>query len=124
MVKYECTELFQPLVANISQRLELGEVEYAVCKTPGCTGAVAEVILGSLVAFCKCDPDEVSQEDIRLTCKKWLPAYMVPAHILLRDELPYLSSGKIDRRKLRQEFESARHLDESQEIVGGSELEE
>lgn len=99
-------------------------MEYAVCKTSGCTGAVAEVILGSLVVFCRCDPDNVSQEDIRLTCKRWLPAYMVPADVLLRDELPYLSSGKIDRRKLRQEFESARHPDESQEIVSGSELEQ
>ncbi|QIW95153.1 hypothetical protein AMS68_000671 [Peltaster fructicola] len=98
------------------QRMELGEVEYAVAKTPGCSGAVAEVVSDVLVAFCKCDPSSVSEDIIREVCKKWLPAYMLPTHFVRQAELPYLPSGKVDRRTLRTQYEETQ-LAEHDEIA-------
>lgn len=82
------------------QRIELGEIEYAVSKTPGCKGAIAEVISNRLVAFCLSETSQVSAADIRTVCKKWLPAFMIPSEIIIRQDMPYLASGKIDRPAL------------------------
>ena len=40
-------------------------------------------------------------------CRRRLPAYMVPAHIILREQaLPRNPNGKIDRNLLRHNFQS------------------
>ncbi|KAI6829033.1 peptide synthetase [Hortaea werneckii] len=82
------------------QRIELGEVEYAVTRAQGCKSAVAEVIEGALVAFCVANSSGLDINDVRQTSSKWLPAFMVPTEILVLDDLPYLASGKIDRKAL------------------------
>ncbi|KAK3651323.1 hypothetical protein LTR56_005780 [Elasticomyces elasticus] len=84
------------------QRIELGEIEYAAAQSPHCRSAVVEVVSGLLVAFCVRASDSVSADDIRQTCQKWLPAYMVPHDILLLDALPYMPSGKVDRKALHK----------------------
>ncbi|KAK5697898.1 NRPS protein [Elasticomyces elasticus] len=91
------------------QRIELGEIEYAAAQSPHCRSAVVEVASGLLVAFCVSTSDSVSADDIRQTCQKWLPAYMVPHDILLLDALPYMPSGKVDRKALHK-----LHLDRQQ----------
>ncbi|KAK4902807.1 hypothetical protein LTR27_000746 [Elasticomyces elasticus] len=85
-----------------SQRIELGEIEYAAAQSPHCRSAVVEVVSGLLVAFCVRASDSVFADDIRQTCQKWLPAYMVPHDILLLDALPYMPSGKVDRKALHK----------------------
>ncbi|KAK4956834.1 NRPS protein [Elasticomyces elasticus] len=84
------------------QRIELGEIEYAAAQSPHCRSAVVEVVSGLLIAFCVRASDSVSADDIRQTCQKWLPAYMVPHDILLLDALPYMPSGKVDRKALHK----------------------
>jgi amino acid adenylation domain-containing protein len=86
------------------QRIELGEIEHAASKTPGCSDVVADVIGGILVAFCALDAGAASAEDVVATCRKWLPAYMVPGDIVVMEALPYLASGKLDRKLLRENF--------------------
>jgi ferricrocin synthase len=86
------------------QRIELGEIEYAASRTPGCQIVVAEVIEGALVVFCVCDDATRSREKVLDECRKWLPPFMVPADVLFLDELPYLDSGKADRKTLRSQW--------------------
>ncbi|KAJ6438754.1 nonribosomal peptide synthetase 2 protein [Purpureocillium lavendulum] len=85
------------------QRIELGEVEQVVLKTPGCHSAVAAVVDSNLVVFCAVDED-VTEAAVVTNCEKWLPRFMVPSELLLFREFPRLPSGKIDTRKLVSDF--------------------
>ena len=92
------------------QRIELGEVEHAVLRTPGCHGAVAEVINNILVVFCAMDSaaDEGSQrEEIMQKCSEWLPAFMVPGDIVVIDQFLRLPSGKVDRKAMKANYEKS-----------------
>ena len=88
--------------ANNPQRIELGEIEYAASKTPNCRTVVADIVHQILVVFCVCDVEATKESDVRETCQQWLPAYMVPTDVVLLSDLPYLSSGKVDRKVLRE----------------------
>jgi amino acid adenylation domain-containing protein len=83
------------------QRIELGEIEYAASRTPGCRDVVADVIQESLVVFCVSSSTDLRESSIHDTCKKWLSPYMVPTDILILESMPYLASGKVDRRTLQ-----------------------
>lgn len=85
------------------QRIELGEIEQAMLRTPGCCGAVATVIGGVVVAFCEGDEGNVLQ-----TCQEWLPTFMVPGDFVLMETFPRLASGKVDRKKLKADYEANR----------------
>ncbi|KAK3699962.1 hypothetical protein LTR37_016206 [Vermiconidia calcicola] len=93
------------------QRVELGEVEYAALKTPGCQTVVADVIKGSLIVFCVCMTDSVRQSDVQESCRNWLPAFMVPPDVLMLKTLPYLASGKVDRKALSQMYCDSKYTD-------------
>lgn len=60
---------------------------------------VADIIDGNLVIFCLGNTS-TSVHHVREACRGWLPVFMVPADIVLLNTLPYLSSGKIDRKAL------------------------
>jgi hypothetical protein len=62
---------------------------------------VTDVISDTLVAFCIPDSAVLSERDVQETCKKWLPPYMVPTDVLIMEKIPYLASGKVDRRALQ-----------------------
>ncbi|RFU81035.1 non-ribosomal peptide synthetase [Trichoderma arundinaceum] len=85
------------------QRLELGEVQSAVLKTPGCHLAVGAVIDSILVVFCVADAD-VTEDLILDHCRSWLPQFMMPGELILMDEFPRLPSGKVDTKRLKAEF--------------------
>ena len=73
-------------------------------QTPGCRSVIADVIDGTLVVFCIRDNLSTTETDLRRTCRKWLPAFMVPGSIVLLDNLPYLASGKVDRKALQVRY--------------------
>ncbi|MBE3044496.1 non-ribosomal peptide synthetase, partial [Candidatus Bathyarchaeota archaeon] len=90
------------------QRIELGEVEHAVLRTPGCHSAVAAVINRILVVFCAVDSirdEKVLAESIAQKCSEWLPAFMVPGDIVVMDRFPRLPSGKVDRNLMKANYE-------------------
>ncbi|KAJ0119826.1 hypothetical protein J7T55_014031 [Diaporthe amygdali] len=88
------------------QRIELGEIEQAVLHTPQCRGAVASVIGGIIVVFCEQDsPDDTFTENVLQTCRRWLPAFMVPGDVVLHEAFPRLPSGKVDRKQLKADYE-------------------
>ncbi|KAL2158783.1 hypothetical protein VTH06DRAFT_3975 [Thermothelomyces fergusii] len=88
------------------QRLELGEVEHAALRTPGCHSAVAGVTGATLILFCGVDEEkgDESKRAILESCKQWLPGYMIPSNIVLVQTFPRLPSGKVDRARLVADY--------------------
>ncbi|MQP66430.1 amino acid adenylation domain-containing protein [Niveispirillum sp. SYP-B3756] len=91
-------------------RIETAEVEAALNALP----AVREsAVIGlkrpgdtehRLVAFIVGTADEAA---LRAGLRRTLPDYMVPAHFLVLDALPLVTSGKVDRRRLANLAEPA-----------------
>ncbi|THZ83356.1 peptide synthetase [Aureobasidium pullulans] len=101
------------------QRVELGEIEHAASKANGCHAVVASVISGLLILFCIADASTVSPSEIKFACQKWLPAYMIPSDIVLLPDFPYLPSGKVDKKKLENDYASENSNSET-EVSGMS----
>ena len=87
-------------------RVELGEIEARLSAMPGV--AQAAVVLRSdggidrLVAFMVPERDAAPDaRQLRTNLRKDVPAYMVPDHFEASSELPRLSSGKVDRNRLK-----------------------
>jgi amino acid adenylation domain-containing protein len=91
------------------QRIELGEIEEVVYKHPGVRTVVAVVINGTLIVFALVGDNNPLTVDVRTTCAKWLPKFMIPTEIILMQKFPYLPSGKIDKRLLESNYK--RELD-------------
>ena len=88
-------------------RVELGEVEAALARCDGVEQAAAAVqtdaegdsrLLGAIVSVVDGVPPDVGA--IRARLGRVLPTYMVPAAIVVLDELPLTPSGKVDRLAL------------------------
>jgi acyl-coenzyme A synthetase/AMP-(fatty) acid ligase len=87
-------------------RMELGEVEAALCQHPDVREAVIlpyEIAAGnkSLVAYVVSKQEPLpTGEELRNYLRARLPEYMVPAAFVILSELPLLSNGKLNRRAL------------------------
>jgi non-ribosomal peptide synthetase-like protein len=87
-------------------RVELDEITSALTDQPG-VGAAAVVVrqlaeMDQIVAFVLAAANQkVEAANLRQALSARLPHYMVPAHFELVDELPRLTSGKIDLNSLR-----------------------
>ncbi|MCB6184855.1 amino acid adenylation domain-containing protein [Leeia sp. TBRC 13508] len=87
-------------------RVELGEIEAALCDIPG-IGTAAVILkaingMDQLVAFIASEEDTPpSISELRQHLKQRLPVYMVPAFYEYLAEVPRLTSGKIDRKVLK-----------------------
>jgi non-ribosomal peptide synthetase component F len=88
-------------------RIELGEVEAHVRSLPGIRDAAAVVQADRsagpmLVAFVTADYNPIPAGSYLLDLlKRRIPSYMVPARLVVLDELPLLPSGKVDRKALQ-----------------------
>jgi len=58
----------------------------------------------AIVLVAQTDAAGLTEQDLLAHCKRELPAYMVPAAVFLRDDLPRNANGKIDRAALSREF--------------------
>jgi amino acid adenylation domain-containing protein len=88
-------------------RIELGEVEAALAQYPGVAEAVVVARPGSrgaeLAAFVVARPGvQLDQAEVRGFLRDRLPAYMVPPVVEPLADLPWLASGKPDRRRLME----------------------
>lgn len=86
------------------QRLELGEVEQVLLRAPECHGAVAAVISNTLVAFSAVEQMANSKTRLWTQCRSWLPNFMVPTDIVVMERFPKLPSGKVDRKRLIDDY--------------------
>ena len=93
-------------------RIELGEIQTAVCKYPGIRSAVVTVknVMASehICAYFTADAP-VSQEKLRDSLKKCLTKYMVPTAYMQLDAIPVTPNGKTDLKALPQPSLMARH---------------
>jgi amino acid adenylation domain-containing protein len=90
------------------QRIELGEIEYNLVNLDGIAEAV--VMLREdrpddqqLIAYIVAEDPVLSKAQVaewKQALKRELPAYMVPPALVLVDEMPLTSSGKVDRKAL------------------------
>jgi len=86
-------------------RIELGEVEAAM---RGCPGILDAVVVDrpdpaggrKLVGYVVGPANESDRQLLRERLGDGLPAYMVPAHLVVVLAIPRLSSGKVDRHAL------------------------
>ncbi|SEG84492.1 amino acid adenylation domain-containing protein [Actinacidiphila yanglinensis] len=83
-------------------RIEPGEVESALLAHPGLRQAVVVVDGGvRLVGYVVPVPGQtVDPAALRESAAKLLPAYMVPAAVVVLDRLPLTPNGKLDRQAL------------------------
>ncbi|MGW5153437.1 amino acid adenylation domain-containing protein, partial [Rhodococcus koreensis] len=95
------------------QRIELGEIEAVLRSHPGVTGAAvvvySDAVTGDhLVAYVvPSQGHAVDTEDLRRHMSDALPSYMLPSAVVLVDEFPLNTSGKLDRKALPEpEFAS------------------
>ncbi|MGB7236396.1 MAG: amino acid adenylation domain-containing protein, partial [Rhodococcus sp. (in: high G+C Gram-positive bacteria)] len=89
------------------QRIELGEIEAALLANPSVNQAVVLVVAlatgDHLVAYVVPAPGRsVDDVDARSDLGGVLPGYMIPTAIVVLDEFPLNSSGKLDRKALPQ----------------------
>ncbi|MFI6775436.1 amino acid adenylation domain-containing protein [Nocardia sp. NPDC050412] len=84
------------------QRIELGEIETALLAQPSVSQAAALVATGDqLVGYVVPRPgQQVEPQEFRAAVAEVLPAYMVPAAIVVLDAFPLNTSGKLDRKAL------------------------
>ncbi len=85
-------------------RIELGEIEARLRQQPGVREAVVVARTEAsgttrLVAYVTAE-EETDVETVRQGLARQLPEYMVPAAIVLLEELPLSPNGKVDRKAL------------------------
>ncbi|SFA71174.1 non-ribosomal peptide synthetase terminal domain of unknown function [Collimonas sp. OK607] len=87
-------------------RVELGEIEEVLARQPG-VGTVAVVLrqedgIDQLIAFIVAESgSELAPAVLRSALAERLPPYMVPGFFEPMQEMPRLTSGKIDRKALK-----------------------
>jgi amino acid adenylation domain-containing protein len=84
------------------QRIELGEVEAALVSHVAVAQAVVTVSAArQLIGYVRLESGTTTAPaELREHTARWLPSYMVPAQVVVVDEFPLNSSGKIDKRAL------------------------
>ncbi|MGQ0704460.1 MAG: AMP-binding enzyme, partial [Gemmatimonadales bacterium] len=93
------------MVKTRGYRVELGEIEYQLHQ---CTGVAAAAVVAlpdpdvgaRLVAAVVVEPGGPGKEALAAHCTARLPKYAVPECFTLLDEMPYTSTGKVDRQRL------------------------
>ncbi|KAL9072862.1 MAG: hypothetical protein Q9157_004942 [Trypethelium eluteriae] len=104
------------------QRVELGEIEEVLLRSSSCHAAVASIVNGVLVVFCLVVEGGLEKDSLYRLCRKWLPAFMIPADIVILHDLPHLPSGKVDRKRLEEQYQ-ARDIEETDGIAPENERE-
>ncbi|MEH2114168.1 non-ribosomal peptide synthetase [Nostoc sp.] len=84
-------------------RIELGEIESILLQHPSVKEAIVTLYKTennqSLIAYLTGITNDVSTQ-LKNHLKSCLPDYMIPAQIIILDELPLTSNGKVDRKAL------------------------
>ena len=92
-------------IKHMGYRIELGEIETAASSLAGINKvcAIYDTRQQQIVLYYE-SSQEVAIRDIRIGLMKLLPKYMVPTAYRWQKFLPLNANGKIDRKRLAQEF--------------------
>lgn len=82
------------------QRVEPGEVEYALTTLIEVESAVVVSGEGTLSAYIVPSESEFSESGIRSRLENLLPSYMIPSAMMPLKTLPLTATGKVDRKAL------------------------
>lgn len=93
-------------------RVELGEIETALRRVPGVRTAVAALIAVSgesdvLAAQVCTDDTTLTAERIRQRLSDLVPTHMVPRHVTVVERIGFTDAGKLDRRAVARELQTA-----------------
>lgn len=97
-------------VKVMGHRIELGDIEAALYSLPYVIGVgviavdIAKTGGTEVVAYVSAEEPK-SADEIKTDLVRILPDYMIPRIIELRSVLPRTSTGKIDRPKLKDEYQ-------------------
>lgn len=88
-------------------RVELGEINIRIKQIEGINEAVTIALkhqntVKKLICFIHCDNNTIEQ--YKTAVEQHLPHYMIPSQLLRIDEFPTNSNGKIDKKKLEENF--------------------
>ncbi|WP_280367088.1 non-ribosomal peptide synthetase [Nocardia wallacei] len=88
-------------------RIEIGEVETALRTLPGVAAAAVTVTRrgdgASLIGFVVCAPGRTADPaGMRAALSDRLPAYMIPARVMVLPRIPVTVNGKLDTRELER----------------------
>jgi acyl-coenzyme A synthetase/AMP-(fatty) acid ligase len=93
-------------------RIELGEIETAlsaldVLRESAVVAVPTEGFEGNVIccAYVPVSSAQVTMAGLRKQLSRVVPAYMLPSRWKAFDKLPQNANGKIDRRKLKEEFQ-------------------
>jgi len=103
---YEGRKDFQ--IKHQGHRIELGEIETASNSVPSIKQSCAmyDEQNKKIILYCSLADENVSEKEIYKELKVKVPYYMLPSLIVIRNELPLNSNGKIDRVLLKGEITS------------------
>jgi len=88
-------------------RVELGEIEHALCRISGVDeAAVLHTVRDgvSVIVGVVASRDGLTPEALRKEVARLVPAYMVPSRVDVLERLPKNDNGKIDRRLLQTRY--------------------
>jgi acyl-CoA synthetase (AMP-forming)/AMP-acid ligase II len=92
-------------------RVELGEIENVLASCPGVLEAVAvplpDAVAGNrlVASVVPSSGEQLKAADLRAYCSRFLPTYMVPEQIDIRETMIRTSTGKADRQSLYEEWQ-------------------
>lgn len=87
-------------------RIDLGELEAVFCRHPKVRQAVAildrdQEREDSLIVFVQLSAPGPSPTDLQRHAAEWLPSYARPTLVVIREDFPLTTTGKIDRTSIR-----------------------
>ena len=93
-------------IKHMGYRIELGEIENAVLNINVISGACAlyDKLKSEIILFYQSEDSELNEASLRKELTKYIPKYMLPSRFVPMTHWPLNPNGKIDRKKLTQDY--------------------
>jgi len=94
-------------IKHMGYRIELEEIELAVCSLPNILQAVVvykrvSTAFGKIFCYVTSSDSLFNENDAMDQLRRKVPDYMLPNKIIVMDELPKNSNGKLDRKSISE----------------------